>query len=155
MITETNIADKEIIITRTLNAPRKLVWEAWTKPEHVKIWWGPNGFTNTFHGFDLKEGGVWKFIMHGPDGTDYPNKIIFTKIEKPVRLEYKHVDDRTDETHFEVIVLFEEAGDKTTLSMRSIFKTKEARDFAVEKFGAIEGGHQTLSRLEEYLAQNL
>ncbi|MBI3133734.1 MAG: SRPBCC domain-containing protein [Bacteroidetes bacterium] len=151
MITASNTDEREIVLSRTLNAPRELVWEAWTNPEHVKIWWGPDGFTNTFHEFELKPGGVWRFIMHGPDGTDYPNKIVFTKVEKPSRLEYRQGSDEDNAGMFEAIILFTEKDGKTELTMRSIFKTKEARDFVVEKYGAVEGGKQHLRRLENYL----
>jgi uncharacterized protein YndB with AHSA1/START domain len=69
----TSTADREILITRTFDAPRELVWEAWTNPKHVTHWWGPNGFTTTIEKMDVRVGGVWKHVMHGPDGTDYPN----------------------------------------------------------------------------------
>src|ERR1700733_3959863 len=77
---ESNTADREIRISRLLNAPIELVWEVWTNPEHIKNWWGPNGFTNTIHSMDMKKGGEWNLTMHGPDGTDYKNKTIFKKI---------------------------------------------------------------------------
>ncbi len=67
--------DREIVLTRRIKAPRELVWEAYTKPEHVMQWYGPNGFTLTIHEMDVRVGGVWRFMMHGPDGTDYPNPI--------------------------------------------------------------------------------
>src|SRR5688500_17668783 len=72
--------DRELVITRLLNAPRELVFEAWTDPKQLLQWWGPKGFTNTFHTIEVKPGGVWKFIMHGPDGVNYPNQIIYHKI---------------------------------------------------------------------------
>ena len=71
-------ARREIITTRVLDAPRELVWKAWTDPKHVAEWWGPNGFTNTIHEMDVRPDGVWRFIMHGPDGVDYKNEIVFT-----------------------------------------------------------------------------
>ena len=61
-----NTADREIVTTRVMDAPRELVFKAWTDPDHLVHWWGPTGFTNTFHEFDLKPGGVWRFVMHGP-----------------------------------------------------------------------------------------
>jgi uncharacterized protein YndB with AHSA1/START domain len=148
---ETN-TEREIIITRTLNALPELVFEAWTNPEHVAQWWGPNGFTNTIHEMDVRPGGVWRFIMHGPDGVDYPNKIVFKEVIRPALLSYTHGSgDDDDGSQFEVVVTFSQVGDKTELTMRSLFATKEARDFVVEKFGAIEGGKQTVNRLEAYL----
>jgi uncharacterized protein YndB with AHSA1/START domain len=145
-------ADREIRSTRLLNAPRELVWEVWTKPEHIAKWWGPNGFTNTIHEMEVKVGGVFRLTMHGPDGVDYPNKIVFTKVIKPERLEYTHGDDENP-GHFEVVVTFAEKGKKTELTMSALFKTKEDRDFVIEKYGALEGNRQTLNRLEDYLSK--
>ena len=65
-----------IVVKRLVDAPRELVWTAWTEPKHIAQWWGPNGFTNTIHAMDVKPGGVWRFIMHGPDGTHYPHNNI-------------------------------------------------------------------------------
>ena len=70
-------SNRELVMTRVLDAPRDLVYEAWTNPRHIAQWWGPKGFTNTIHEMEVKVGGVWRFIMHGPDGTDYPNKVVF------------------------------------------------------------------------------
>ena len=77
---KSNTADREISISRLLNAPIDLVWEVWTDPEHIKNWWGPNGFTNTISTMDVKPEGEWDLTMHGPDGTDYKNKSIFKEI---------------------------------------------------------------------------
>jgi uncharacterized protein YndB with AHSA1/START domain len=142
-------ADREIATERLLDAPRELVWTAWTDPKHVAQWWGPNGFTNTIHDMDVRPGGVSRFMMHGPDGTDYPNKITYIEVEKPSRLFYLHGDDETD--RFQVTVTFEDAGGKTKLTMRSVFKTKADRDFVVEKHGAIDGMNQTLDHLTQHL----
>src|SRR5688500_17035285 len=99
--------DREIVVTREFDAPRELVWEAWTQPQHVAQWWGPRGFTNTIHEMAVKPGGVWRLTMHGPDGTDYPNKIVFTEVVKPARLVYEHSDDNPEaNTHFNVTVTF-------------------------------------------------
>jgi uncharacterized protein YndB with AHSA1/START domain len=65
---------RSIIGTRLLDALRKLVFAAWTDPKHLAQWWGPNGFTTTTHAFDFRPGGVWRFVMHGPDGRDYQNR---------------------------------------------------------------------------------
>ncbi len=66
--------------TFLLDAPIDLVWEVWTKPDHIKHWWGPNGFTNTIDKMDVVNGGEWLFTMHGPDGMDYLNKTIFREV---------------------------------------------------------------------------
>lgn len=150
---EQDTTDRELIITREFNAPRELVFQAWTDPKHLINWWGPNGFTNTFHEIDIKPGGVWLFTMHGPDGVDYPNRIVFQEIIKPERLSYFHgSDDLNDPAKFNVFVTFEEVGKKkTSLTMRMVFATAEQRQAVVEQYGAMEGAKQTLGRLEEEL----
>jgi uncharacterized protein YndB with AHSA1/START domain len=84
-------ADREISISRLLHAPIELVWEVWTRPEHIKNWWGPNGFTNTITKMEVKLNGEWNLVMHGPDGTDYKNKSVFKEIIKHKKIVYKHI----------------------------------------------------------------
>jgi uncharacterized protein YndB with AHSA1/START domain len=146
-------SDREIVVTRVFNAPRELVFDAWTDPEQVVQWWGPRGFTTTIHAMDVRPGGVWRFIMHGPDGTDYDNKVVFLEVAKPERLVYNHgPGDESDSPQFHVTVNFQEDGGKTRLTLRLLFASTSERDRAVE-FGALEGGNQTLERLGEYLAK--
>ena len=147
-----NTADRELVLTRLLNAPRELVYEVWTNPDHLIKWWGPNGFTNTFKEINITPGGVWTFIMHGPDGTDYPNKVVFTEVVKPERLVYTHGDGENASRNFNVTVTFEAQGEKTLLTMRTVFASAEELRKVVEQYGAIEGGNQTLNRLEALLA---
>jgi uncharacterized protein YndB with AHSA1/START domain len=148
--------NREIVITRVLNAPRELVFKAWTEPEHLVNWWGPNGFTNTFHEVNIKPGGVWRFTMHGPDGMDFPNLITFTEVVKPERLVYEHGSgEEGDPNKFNVVVTFEVLGDQTRLTMRSIFATAAARDYVIKEFGAIEGGNQTIDRLGAGVNKNV
>ena len=148
----TNTAEREIASTRVFEAPRELVWKVWTDPEHLGKWWGPNGFTTTTKVFELKLGGQWLFVMHGPDGTDYRNEITFSVIIEPERLEYDHGPS----PNFHTTVIFdEENSDKTKISMTAVFPTKAERDRTVEKFHAIEGMKQTLGRLADYLAEQL
>lgn len=145
-------ADREVVITRVVNAPRELVWEAFTNPKHVGLWWGPTGFTNTVHSIDVRPGGVWLFDMHGPDGTIYPNRIAYSEVKRPERLAFKHTSAEEDDPHgFEVVVTFEAQGKRTLITMRSVFQTAAARDFVVREFKAIEGGNQTLDKLEQFL----
>jgi uncharacterized protein YndB with AHSA1/START domain len=153
-MTTTQVEGKEIIISRVLNAPAALVWEVWTKPEHVINWWGPNGFTTTSQSMDLRPGGVWRFMMHGPDGTDYPNKIVFLEIVPPEKLVYKHSDDgETTSINFHVSVTLENMGSKTRLTMRSVFESAAELERLNREYGAIEGGKQHVGRLEEYLTK--
>ena len=88
MANSADTKDREIIMSRLIDAPRDLVWEAMTKPEHVVHWWGPNGFTNTLQKLDFRVGGEWHHVMHGPDGRDYPSRSVYTAIEKPHRIEF-------------------------------------------------------------------
>jgi uncharacterized protein YndB with AHSA1/START domain len=149
----TATSDREIIITRVFDAPRELVFDAWTDAEHVTHWWGPRGFSTTTHEMDLRPGGVWRFLMHGPDGTDYDNKVTFVEVVKPERLVYNHGPDHEGGAPpFEVTVTFQEEGRKTRLTLRLLFGSAEERDRAVE-FGAVEGGNQTLERLADYLTR--
>ena len=144
---------REILVMREFDAPRELVFDAWTKPEHVAQWWGPTGFTTTIERMDVRPGGVWKHVMHGPDGVDYPNKSVFEEVVRPERLVYSHggVKPGDAEVRFRVTVTFEDVGGKTRLTMRSVFPSAEERDRVVRDYGALEGAQQTLSRLAQYL----
>jgi uncharacterized protein YndB with AHSA1/START domain len=139
-----------LIHTRLLDAPRDLVWEVWTNPEHIKEWWGPNGFSLTTKSMHVEPGKIWDFIMHGM-GRDWDNKIEYTEVKKPLLLSYKHSGARSEDYNFTVTVSFEEVEGKTLLTMKSVFKSKEIIDELNRKVNAIEGGKQTLSRLEDYL----
>jgi uncharacterized protein YndB with AHSA1/START domain len=145
--------EREIVISRRFAAPRQLVWDAFTQPEHADKWWGPTGFRNVTSEHNLRVGGTWRHMMIGPDGTEYPNRKTYHIIDPPARLAYSHGWDRDGGELFEAEVIFEEDGDGTLLTMRSTFPTAAARDEVVEKFGAVEGGKQTLARLDDYLRQ--
>ena len=149
-------ADREIVLTRTFDAPRELVWEAWTNPKHVVNWWGPRGFTTTIEKMDVRPGGVWKHVMHGPDGTDYPNSSVFKEVVKPERLVFSHGGGKQGGpgAHFVATWTFEAlAGNKTKVTARMVFDSPTDRDFVVKEYGAIEGGKQTLERLADYLSK--
>jgi uncharacterized protein YndB with AHSA1/START domain len=153
MTTETT-TDREIVMSRVFDAPRTLVWQAWTEADRVAQWWGPNGFSNTISEMNLRPGGVWRFIMHGPDGTNYPNKIVYEEIVEPERLVYMHGSDGgNDISDFHVTVTFDEQGKGTRVTMRSLFPSKDSRDYVVREYGALEGAQQHLGRLAEYLAK--
>jgi len=148
-----NVAEREIVITRVFDAPRELVWSAWTDPKHLVHWWGPKGFTNTFQEINVRPGGVWRFIMHGPDGRDYQNKIVFDEIVEPERLVYSHNGDEGEPVRFQTTVTFAERSGKTELTMRMVFPSATERDRVVKEYRAIEGGNQTLDRLAEHVAK--
>ena len=143
----------ELIYVRMLNAPRDLVWEVWTEPEHIKEWFGPDGFTITHKTMEVQKGKQWKFTMHG-QGQDFENKIEYLEVNKPSMLVYRHGDEE-DDISFMVYINFENLGDKTLLTMRSVFKSEEYLDEINRKFGAVEGGKQTLSKLDAYVSAQL
>jgi len=145
--------DREFTVERVIDAPRQLVFKVWTEPEHLAQWFGPNGFTNTILELDVRPGGVWRHIMHGPDGTDYPNKSIFTEVVPPERLAYTHLGPEGTPVLFDATVTFEEVGTGTRVTMRAVFPTAAERDYLVKEFGAIDAAHQTLDRLAEHLAK--
>ena len=146
---------RSIIATRVLDAPRELVWTAWTKPEHLAQWWGPDGFSTTTSAYDLRPGGVWRFVMHGPDGRDYENRITFDEIVKPERIRYHHGGgDDVEPVQFRTTVTFENlAGDRTQLTLHAVFPSAAARQRVIKQYGADKGAVQTLARLADYLAK--
>lgn len=150
-----NLEDRQIIVNRTFDAPRELVFNTWTDPIHIGNWWGPNGFTITTHEMDVKPGGTWKFMMHGPYGVDYPNRIEYIEVVEPEKIVYKHGSgEENDPAQFEVTVTFIEQDGKTLLTMCSLFASVEERNNVIE-FGAIEGGKQTLDRLAAHIQEKI
>lgn len=145
--------DREIVISRMIDAPRELVFEAFTEVRHLSRWWGPSGFTTTTSSFDFQVGGAWEFVMHGPDGTDYPEWITWTEILAPERIAMLHGEYRDDPDAFESVLTFGAEGERTRIDMRTVFPTVELRNEAVEKYGAIEGGRQTLANLATFVEE--
>ncbi|MEP7265623.1 MAG: SRPBCC domain-containing protein [Bacteroidota bacterium] len=139
----------QLIYTRLVNAPCKLVWDAWTDPEQVKEWWGPAGFTLTHHSIDVRAGKEWVFTMHGPE-MDFENRILFLEVKKPSLLHYKHTDPDGKIT-FEVYATFEESEGKTLVTLRSIFESEEVIEELNRQFRILEGGKQHLDNLELYI----
>ena len=139
----------EIVVTRVFDAPRELVFSMWTSAEHLGHWWGPRGFTITTHAIDVRPGGAWEFVMHGPDGRDYKNRIVYAEIDPPDRLAYQHVSG----PFFDAEATFTDRGGKTEVTVRMTFATAELRERVAEEFGAVEGLHQTLDRLGEQVAE--
>ena len=145
--------DREIVISRVIDAPRELVFEAFTQVRHLSRWWGPEGFSTTTRAFEFRVGGEWVFVLHGPDGTDYQEWISFTEIAPSERIALLHGEFRGDPNAFESFLTFEPDGAATRIEMRTVFGTKELRDEAVEKHHAIEGGRQTLRNLAAYVIE--
>lgn len=146
--TTVDTADREIVSSRVINAPQEKVFEAFRNPELLARWWGPQGFTNTFHTFDFQPGGTWEFIMHGPDGTDYPNKSVFVDIVEPERVVFDHVCPPI----FRMTIGFEkiEQTDKTRFSFRGVFESVEVCEAL--KSICIPANEQNFDRLEAVLA---
>jgi len=117
-------AAREIVSTRVVRATRETVWTAWTNPLHLARWWGPAGFTNTFHVFDLRPGGHWQFTMHGPDGANYRNESVFLEIERPARIVFDHVSP----PRFQVTATFAEEDGGTRITFRMTFENRRERD---------------------------
>ncbi|SMO93814.1 SRPBCC family protein [Gracilimonas mengyeensis] len=148
--------DRAIHISREFDAPRALVFEAFSQHEHIGKWWGPDGFSTSTKSMAFAIGGEWIFTMHGPDGTDYPNRVVYTEIDKPKLLKYDHFanyEDNGEPPHFKTTITFKEANGKTTIEINMLFPTAKKREQAAE-FGAVEGGHQTLTRLSEFLTNH-
>lgn len=144
---ETSTKDRELFISRKLNAPIELVWEVWTKPEHIANWWGPNGFSNTITTMEVFPGGQWNLTMHGPDGTDYDNKSIFREIVLYKKIVYEHISY----PRIIATIEFEEQGDQTIINWHMLFDSPEEFVKVVKTYKADEGLKQNLEKLGVYL----
>lgn len=145
---------RAIIAVRELDAPRDLVWRAWTEAEHLAQWWGPNGFTTTTSAFEMRQGGVWRFVMHGPDGRDYENRITYDEIVRPERIRYHHGGGtEVEPVQFRTTVTFEDlGGNRTRLTLHAEFPSAAARERVIREYRADKGAVETLSRLADHLA---
>jgi uncharacterized protein YndB with AHSA1/START domain len=140
-------ADREIVSTRLIDAPRDLIWRAWTEPDQLTHWWGPNGFTSTFQEFDPRPGGVWRFVLHGPDGKNYKNEIVYQELVKPERIVFEHVSA----PKFQVTATFADDGGRTRITFRMLFETAAECD-KVKPY-AVAANEQNFDRLEAQLAK--
>ena len=145
---------RSIIGMREFDAPRELVFSAFTDPTHLARWWGPNGFTTTTSSFDLRPGGVWRFVMHGPDGRDYQNRITFEEVVRPERLVYRHGGgDDVEPVQLRQTITFEDLGGRTRITWRGDFPSAAKRDRVIKEYKADVGLVQTLARLAEYVKE--
>jgi uncharacterized protein YndB with AHSA1/START domain len=154
-----NTPNNEIEISRTFNAPRALVWKAWTDPQHIMQWWGPKGFNNSSCESDLRVGGAFHLDMCAPDGNTYPCVGTFLEIVEPERIVY---DSTADESHpcgaglpprSLVTITFAEHGDKTTLTLHTRFESEARRD-AANQAGFSSSWGECLGRLEDFLTRS-
>lgn len=146
---KSNTSDRELRISRLLNAPIELVWEVWTDPDHIRNWWGPVGFTNTITKMEVRPGGEWDLIMHGPDGTDYVNKSVFREVIRHKKIVYEHLSH----PKFLTTVEFESRGEKTFLQWHMLFESRELFLNVVKTFKADEGLRENVEKLATYLLQ--
>ncbi len=142
------LEDREMSITRAIKAPLDLVWAAWSNPGHIAAWWGPAGFSSSIHTMDFSEGGEWKLTLHGPDGTNYPNRSIFKEIIPFRKIMFEHFNP-----HFLTTVLFDPEEDHTRITWTMLFDTAEMREIIVKAHKAEEGQKQNIEKLERYLVR--
>ncbi|WP_280436284.1 SRPBCC domain-containing protein [Nocardia carnea] len=136
--------------TRVIGAPIARVWDAWHDPRKMAKWWGPSDFHSTVNELDVRAGGRFDVVMHGPDGTDYPNIYLFDRVVPPTQLVYTNIGSKQfGLAAFQSIVDLEALGDRTRVTLRSFFSSAEDKRKHVEDFHAIEGARQLLQRLEE------
>lgn len=144
--------DREIVLSRVIDAPRDLVFEAWSDPRHLPQWFGPKGFTIETKEIDVREGGRWRFDMIAPDGTVYPSRMRFRRIDKPRLIEADHGSDLDEDPGmFRFTITFDAHGDRTVLTMRQLHPTVAQRETVIG-FGAVELGYQTLDKLAAHVA---
>jgi uncharacterized protein YndB with AHSA1/START domain len=139
-----------IRLTKLLNTPVEKVWEVWSNPEHIKNWWGPNGFTNTITKMDLQPGGEWLLVMHGPDGTDYDNRSVFTEVVANKKIAYEHLSGH----HFIATIEFEAQGNNTLMHWEMLFPTKEEYHQFVHEYKVGESLQQNIERLAQYIERS-
>jgi uncharacterized protein YndB with AHSA1/START domain len=141
--------DRELVFTRVLDAPRHLVFAAWTSREHLPRWYGPHGFTTTVETMDCRTGGTLRLVMHGPDGARYPNSITYDEVRPPERLAYTTRGGRegSAESQLKHIVTFEAQGERTKVTLRLVFPTAAAKADNIATYHSDVGGTQTLERL--------
>lgn len=139
--------DREIVVTRVVDADRETVCKAWTDHDQITKWFGPEGFQCETHEIDIRTGGLWRFDMIAPDGKSYPNRMDFVRVEAPRVIEAVHGKDADDPDRFRLLVTFDEQGNgKTVVTLRQIHPTPERRNIVIG-FGAVELGGQTLAKL--------
>lgn len=155
-------SDREIIITRIFNAPRELVFQAWTQAKHIEQWWGPKGFTTRVTELDLRPGGRSRYVMIGPDGTEYPVKGVFREVLPPERIVSTDEFDEGFEqvSNFDlpqgivITVLFEDLDGKTKLTLQIVHESAQERR-KHEEMGVVAGWNSTFDCLDEFLAKQV
>lgn len=138
--------DKLLRLKKSFKVSLQHMWEVWTNAEHIARWWGPEGFSNSIHQMDLKEGGEWRLTMHAPDGTNYPNRSVFKEILPLKKIQFEHFNP-----HFITSVFFEFKDGETHVDWQMLFDTADMRETVVKAHHADEGQKQNMERLARYL----
>ena len=145
-------SDLSIITSRTVNVDIERAWGAWTEPKKVAQWWGPAGFTNTVQEMDVRPGGHWKILMHGPDGHEYPNFSTYGEVTKPAKLVILHAENKEfGIAAWRAEVTFEEIDGRTRITMTGVFSSAKEKAKHVEEFHAVEGAEESMTRMAEFL----
>ncbi|MGL4513876.1 MAG: SRPBCC family protein [Lacipirellulaceae bacterium] len=144
--------DRTLVVWRVIDAPRELVYDAFLDTTGISNWWGPVDFTTTTHSVETREGGEWRFTMHGPDGTDYENLIVYQELSRPERIAYEHPGGREVEAVcFATTVTLADDGGKTRVRLKMLFPSKTERDRVGIDYGAVDGLFDTVTRLAEHV----
>jgi len=146
----TTPTDREIVLTRVFDAPRAMVFEAFTRPELLKRWFGPRGWSMPVCEVDLRVGGGFRFVLRGPDGKDMGMRGVYREIVPPERsVHMESFDDYPGES--QVTTVFVEEGGKTTLTATVLYPSREVRDIVI-KSGMEHGAAESYDKLAEMLA---
>lgn len=150
---EVKIENNKVTYKKFVDVPIELAFESWTTHEHLSQWWGPDGFTITTKSLNFSPGGIWDFVMHGPNGDNYNNRIQYLEIREPKFISYRHLGDGEGgkDVDFESKIFFESSGSGTKLTMEQIFPSREELERINNKYGAIEGAKQHIGNLADYL----
>jgi len=146
------VADRAMFYERTFDAPRDVVWKAWTEPT-IAAWFGPAGFRTTIHEMDVRPGGKWLFTMHGPDGTDYPNRVVYLEVDPPRKLVYDQGNPNEINSHLVTLTLTERDG-RTDMTFRMVFASPEHKQLVIEQYGAQKGLVENMDRFAAWLAEH-
>ncbi len=147
--------ERTIVSTRLFKAPRRMVYKAFADPKQVAEWWGPHGFSTTVLEMDLRPGGKWRIVMHGPDGTDYPNDMTFAAVVSNERIEIDLVGGRegAEPVHMHMTIIWQDEEGGTRLTLRNQFASHTLRDENVRSYGSVQGGRDLFERLAHHLAK--
>lgn len=155
-----NVKHHDLVITRDFQATRERIWEAWTLPDQIARWWGPRGFSTEVSALDLRPGGAWRYLMKGPDGTEYPVRGVFREVDPPERLvtsdDFEPSDAETPATDFPqgvvVTCTFTDLGEETRLALRISHPTEEDLR-RHEEMGVVAGWQSSFGCLDDFLEE--